>query len=187
MTPSPDVPKLPFASLSDEGDFRQLFGVVYAELRRMAGHYFQNERADHTLQPTALVNELFLRWCRHRPKNCTNPAQFFGAASRAMREILIEHARHTNAQKRGGDWQRLSLEDVDAALPEGPDYRAIDEALRVFEIQDPLAGQIVELRIFGGLSTKEIAELLGMGVSTVGREWTAAKRWLENRLKGHAV
>lgn len=168
-------------------DPSEMIGPFYGELRRMAAHYFQNERGDHTLQPTALVHELYLRWSAHPPKNITNRAQFFGAASRAMRQLLIEYARRHGAQMRGGQWQKIALDDFDAPGPEVPDYEAIDRALCAFEKQDPRGAQIAELRIFGGLSSREIAETLDMGESTVRQEWTRAKEWIEEKLRAGNV
>jgi RNA polymerase sigma factor (TIGR02999 family) len=165
----------------------EVFGVLYGELRRMAGHLFQNERPDHTLQPTALVHELFIRWSHNPPKEFVSRAHFFGVASRAMREILVEWARHTKTLKQGGGFLRTALEEIDMAAAEAPDYEVIDQAVRALEIHDRKAGQIAALHIFGGLSSTEIAEIHGMGASTVRGEWTFAKRWLENWLKAHAV
>jgi RNA polymerase sigma factor (TIGR02999 family) len=174
---------VPFPTATHDRELSEVFSLLYGELRRMAGRLFQNERPDHTLQPTALVHELFLRWSHHPPKEIVSQAHFFGAASNAMRQILVERARHTKTLKLGGHIQRVALEEIDVAAPEKPDYEWIDEALGAFEVQDPQAGQIAALRIFGGLSTTEIAEVLGMGASTVRREWTLAKRWLENWLR----
>src|SRR5207253_752246 len=116
-------------------------------LRRMAARHFLLERTGHTLQPTALVNELFLRLYERGPERYKNRAHFFGVAARAMRQILVEHSRHVNAQRRGGGWLKIPLEGLEITSSEPVDYFAIDEALTRFEALDPRAGEIVELRV----------------------------------------
>jgi RNA polymerase sigma factor (TIGR02999 family) len=187
MASFPSQVSFPFPTVSDERELSEVFGLLYGELRRMAGCLFQNERPDHTLQPTALVHELFIRWKDNPPKEFVTRAHFFGVAARAMREILVEWARHTKTLKQGGHLQRIAPEEIDLAMAEAPDYEVIDQAVRALEIDDRQAGQIAALHIFGGLSTTEISEILGMGASTVRREWTFAKKWLENWLKAHAL
>jgi len=187
MASFPSQVSVSFPTASDDRELSEVFSLLYGELRRMAGRLFQNERPDHTLQPTALVHELFIRWSSNPPKEFVSRAHFFGVASRAMREILVEWARHTKTLKQGGHLRRIGIDEFDTAMTEAPDYEVIDRAVRALEGHDRQAGQIAALHIFGGLSTTEIAEILGMGASTVRGEWTFAKRWLENWLKAHAV
>ena len=163
--------------------FSQLIRVLYQELRQIAAHYFQHERPDHTLQPTALVHELFIRLGTHGPERYHNRAHFFGVAARAMRQILVERARAHGAQKRGGPWQRVPLEETGLAAGAGPDYLALHEALDKLERLQPDLAELVEFRVFGNLTFDEIAKLLGKGNSTVRRDWSIAKKWLEQQLE----
>lgn len=156
---------------------------VYEELRRLASGYLHNERAGHTLQPTALVHEAYLRLVDQRTVNWENRAHFLGVAARIMRRVLLQHAEARGASKRGGGATCLEL---DAALHVF-DQREISAAtlnttLRELEAFDPRQGQIVELRFFGGLSIEETAEVMGISPATVKREWTVAKMWLEREM-----
>jgi RNA polymerase sigma-70 factor (ECF subfamily) len=162
----------------------ELIASFYTELRRIAAQHFRNERADHTLQPTALVHELFLEWSAHPPRGMTNPAAFFGFAARKMRQILVDGARRRRAKKRAGDWQKIPIDGIDMPVPEMLDYEAIDRALRAFESEHPRAARIVELRIFAGLSSAEIAQLLDMGESTVRADWSRGKVWIQEKIQG---
>jgi RNA polymerase sigma factor (TIGR02999 family) len=156
--------------------------VAYAELRRIAGSLFKQERVDHTLQPTALVHEVYIRLTRQGPPTYENRAHFFSTAARAMRQILVDYARAHNADKRGGPGPRPSL-SADVQAPNPPDYPAIDSALKQLTIKKPQAAQIAELRIFVGLSSQETAEVLGMASSTVRAHWAVARAFLEKQLE----
>lgn len=156
---------------------------LYYELRRVAGQLFRKERPDHTLQPTALIHETFIRLCEHGPLKYKNRAHFFGVISRTMRRILIEHARKHAALKRGGDWQRIPFERADVVLGQNLDVLALDDALTRLSGFDQRLCQIVEFRFFCGFSTREVAELLDCGESTVRRDWGIAKVWLQRELE----
>lgn len=168
----------------DQAALDRLMPLVYSELRRLANNYLRRERANHTLQPTALVNEAYLRLVDQKNARWQNRAQFFGVAAQLMRRILVDHARTHQAQKRGGsDQQRLSLTNVDraAAKPE-IDLLALHEALNELAEMDPQQSRIVELKFFGGLSIEETAEVMGIGHATVERDWKMARAWLRNKL-----
>ncbi len=169
---------------SDSPDLAEALPAVYAELRRLAGGYLRGERSDHTLQPTALVHEAYLRLHNQRNVDWANRAQFLGIAAKMMRRILLDHAIAHRAEKRGSGAPRVSL---DSALEvcerqEIPAIR-LNEALQSLEAIDPRQAQVVELRFFGGLSVPEIGELLSISPATVKREWTIAKLWLERELR----
>lgn len=168
------TPPMPLA------DFVQ---IAHSELRRIAGSYFQNERAHHTLQPTALVGEVFIRLSIRGPETYINRAQFFAAASRAMRQILVEYARARNTAKRGGLLPKVPLEAVDVTAPSCPDYLAIDSALAHLEATHSRSAEIASMRIFAGLSVEEVAEALGLAPSTVRVHWNSARAWLQNQLQ----
>ncbi len=161
----------------------ELFPLIYDELKRVAGNKLKNERADHTLQPTALVHEAYLRLISQESVDWANRVQFFGIASEMMRRILTNHAAARNTDKRGG--QNLKVE-LDEALMfttgRGVDLIALDKALTELAEIDPQQAQIVELRFYTGLKVEEVAELLKISDSTVKREWRMAKAWLFNRL-----
>ncbi|HKQ80177.1 MAG TPA: sigma-70 family RNA polymerase sigma factor [Blastocatellia bacterium] len=161
----------------------ELMPVIYDELRRLARGHLRRERPGHTLQPTALVNEAYLRLVDQSKVNWQNRAHFFGAAARLMRQILINHAEARRAAKRGGEAERVSLHDADHfAAGHEIDLIALNEALRHLERIDPQQGQIVELRYFSGLTIEEIAEVVGVSTATVKREWNAARAWLRREL-----
>jgi RNA polymerase sigma factor (TIGR02999 family) len=163
----------------------QLYQAVYAELRRIAGALMNRERRDHTLQPTALVNEAYLRLVDQTRVQWEGRAHFFGIASRAMRQILVDHARRHGAHKRGGGWHRITL---DENLPERTDHAL--EILELHEALEKLAGEdermarVVELRIFGGLLAREAALVLGVSKRTVDDDWRVARMWLGRELAG---
>ena len=169
----------------DEHARDQLFAVVQPELRQIAANLLQRERRDHTLEPNALVNELCLRLFRNQPISYQNRAHFFAIAAQTMRRILIDHARARVTSKRGGEQQRVPLSDVDGwtVLTPSEDLLALDAALSALEAADPRAARIVELRFFGGLREDEVAEVLGVSVITVKRDWKAARAWLVGRLQ----
>jgi RNA polymerase sigma factor (TIGR02999 family) len=168
----------------DQSALDRLMPLVHAELRRLANNYLRRERVNHTLQPTALVNEAYLRLVDQRNARWQNRAQFFGVAAQLMRRILVDHARLHQAQKRGGsDQQRLSLTNVER-MTDKPDVDllALHEALNELAEVDPQQGRIVELKFFGGLSIEETAEVLKIGHATVERDWKMARAWLRNKL-----
>ncbi len=174
------------SSLRSGGDvaFEDLFPLVYDELRKIAGGYFSRERSDHTLQPTALVHEAFLRLSKQSAIDFESRTHFFGVAARLMREILIDHARRHNSEKRGGESRtRITL---DGAVYFGDkkqlDVLAIDEALTILESLDERQARIVEMKFFAGLNVDEIAEVLQISPATVKREWSSAKLFLSRTL-----
>ena len=167
----------------DETVERQLFPLVYDELRRLARSHLRRERADHTLQPTALVNEAYLRLVGQTRVDWQNRAHFFGIASHMMRRILVDHARAHKAARRGGGARNITLDDE--AVPGGSrdvDLIALDDALETLAELDPKGLRVVELRYFGGLTIEETAEVIGASESTVKREWRAARAWLSREL-----
>jgi RNA polymerase sigma factor (TIGR02999 family) len=156
-----------------------LLPLVYQELRRLAASYLRRERPGQTLQPTALVNEAYLRLLKDRPDRWQNRAHFCAIAAHSMRQILIERARARHAQKRGGERARVTLDDALVAGGERSiDLLALDEALTRLASIDPQQSRIVELRFFGGLTMDETAEVMHISPATVGREWRMAKAWL---------
>jgi len=161
----------------------QLMPLVYDELHRLAEAYLRRERREHTLQPTALVNELFLKFFDQNSMSWQNRAQFFGIAAQLMRRILVDHARAHYSAKRGGDRFAVSLKDVAAfgAQPDA-DLLALHDVLNQLEEIDPTQGRIVELRFFGGLTIKETAEVMRISHATVEREWRTAKAFLKREL-----
>ena len=157
----------------------RLMELVYPELRRLAAHYMRLERGNHTLQATALVHEAYLKIFGSEPVDWQNRAHFFAVAAQQMRRILVDHARAREADKRGGGRIRLSIEDVKGLTKKrDQDVVALDEVLQRLEKLDPRAGRAVELRFFGGLSEKEAAEVLGISVATLKRDWEFARAWL---------
>ena len=168
------------------GDLRardDLVPLVYRELRRRAAGYLRHERPDHTLAPTALVHEAYLRLVGQQRVAWQNRAHFFGVAAQMMRRILVDHARAHHAAKRPGAGLRVVLDErTGVAQPPDCELLMLDRVLNELATLDPRQGQIVELRYFGGLSEEEVADVLGMSRSTVTREWQAARAWLYRRL-----
>jgi len=168
------------------GDARapeRLMPFVYDELRRLARAFLSRERDGHTLQPTALVNEAYLRLVGQRSVNWQNRAHFYGIAASMMRRVLIDHARAHATEKRGGAAVHLSLEDVQVPLEErAAGLLALDEALGRLALMDERKCKVVEMRFFGGLSDEEIAEALGVTTRTVLRDWKKARLWLYREL-----
>ena len=161
---------------------RDLFAQVYEELRRVAANALRQERADHTLQPTALVHEAFLRLARAESLAILSRAHLFALAAQAMRRILVDHARTHRAQKRGNGL-RVSIDDIDPASPAPDvDLLALDRALVALAAIDPRQAQIVELRFFGGLTVDAVAEVVGVSARTVKREWHMARAWLKREM-----
>jgi RNA polymerase sigma factor (TIGR02999 family) len=174
----------------DQKALDKLMPLVYSELRRLASNYLRRERQNHTLQPTALVNEAYLKLIDQKNAHWQNRAQFYGVAAQLMRRILVDHARQHQAAKRGGsDQQRLSITSAgriggkrlatDAAI----DLLALHEALEELTAIDPQQGRIVELKFFGGLSIEETAEVMSIGHATVERDWKMARAWLRRKLE----
>ena len=162
-----------------------LFRRVYQELRRLAGYYMRSERRDHTLQPTALVHEAYLRLIDQRNLPGESRAHFFAVAANVMRRILIDHARAHRANKRGGRDVKVSLDDAPAIALDDPQYLLdMDQALDRLAALDPRQAKIVELRFFGGLSVEEAADILGVARRTVNRDWRIARGWLRRQLTG---
>ena len=164
----------------DQAALDRLMPLVYSELRRLATNYLRRERQGHTLQPTALVNEAYLRLVDQRNAKWQNRAQFFGISAQLMRRILVDHARQRQAVKRGGsEQQRLSITSAEKILKEsGVDLLALNEALDELAKMDPQQSKIVELKFFGGLSIEETAEVLSISHATVERAWKMARAWL---------
>jgi RNA polymerase sigma factor (TIGR02999 family) len=170
-------------SNGEEKALDELLPLVYDELHRLAVTYLRRERREHTLQPTALVNELFLKFSEQHSMSWQNRAQFFGVAAQLMRRILVDHARAHFADKRGGDRFYVSLRNIAAfgAEPDA-DLLALHDALNKLAEIDPTQARIVELRFFGGLTIKETAEVMGISHATVEREWKIAKAYLKREL-----
>jgi len=166
-------------SVGREGALDLLLPAIYAELKRLAASYLRRERVDHTLEPTALVHEAFLKLVDQRDVQWQNRAHFFGIAAQAMRRILVDHARAHAAAKRGSGERAVPLEEALVAIPGlDVDLLALDEALNRLTAIDAMQGRVIELKFFGGLTIGEIAAVLHVSPATVGREWTLAKAWL---------
>lgn len=162
----------------------RLFPLVYRELRRIAAMQMRSERSDHTLEPTALVHEVFLRLAGAEGVQPKNRSHFFAIAAQAMRRILVDHARRRKAQKRGQGERPSVLVDVPDATADPDGYVvALHEALQELAELDPRQARIVELRFFGGMTIEEAAESLGLGHATVERDWKLAKAWLHRRIQ----
>jgi RNA polymerase sigma factor (TIGR02999 family) len=173
----------------EPGASEELLPLVYAELRRLAAARMANEAAGQTLQPTAVVHEAWLRLVATGRTTWQNRAHFFAAAAEAMRRILIENARRKARLKRGGGMERVNLDDIELAAA-GPDEKIllVDEALQKLDAEDPETARTVTLKFFGGLTNKEVGELLGLTERTIERQWAYAKAWIfqEIRLSGDA-
>ena len=166
-------------SNGDQTAYERLVPMVYAELHRLAHHYMNRERVDHTLQTTALVNEAYVRLVDQKRMQWQNRAQFFGICAELMRRILVDYARQQQYQKRGGGAQRVTLEETSQVTEEKTaDLVALDEALTRLAKFDPRKALVVELRFFGGLNVDETAEVMGIHSNTVIRDWSAARSWL---------
>jgi len=170
----------------EQGDRRaadELLPLVYEELRRLAGQKMARESPGHTLQPTALVHEAWLRLGGEENQRWDSRGHFFAAAAEAMRRILIEHARSKKAVKRGVDFERVNFENVDVAiLAEGKEFLLLNDALEKLEREDPEAAQVVKLRFFDGLTNEEAGKVLGVTDRTSKRYWTFARAWLFQEL-----
>ena len=164
-----------------------LIPIVYDQLHRLAAQHFRRERQGHSLQPTAIVNEAYLRLVKAEVAY-ENRVHFFGVASRLMRQILVEHARRRDAAKRGGLQQRITLDDRLVVAPqEEVDLVALDDALQLLATLDDRQSKIVELRYFGGLSVDETAEVLGISPRQVKRDWSSARLFLQREITRKSV
>jgi len=167
----------------DQKALEALVPLVYNELHGLAHHYLRGERADHTLQTTALINEAYLRLVEQGPFRSQNRAQFVALAATLMRQILVDYARSHRSAKRGNDC-KVTLHDEPAVVKnEGMDVLALDDALKQLAERDPQQSQIVELRFFAGLTVEETAALLDISPATVKRDWSMARAWLSRRIK----
>lgn len=183
-SPSEVTALLTQLSKGDNTVIERLMPLVYDELHRRASRYMRQERVGHTLQPTALVHEAYLKLVEQREPNFKNRAHFFAVAAKLMRRILIDHARARLSSKRGGEQSPISLEaafQIRSDTPSG--LLAVDDALQKLEALDPRQEQIVEMRFFGGLTVEETAEVLGVSTRTIEREWTMARAWLYIQLR----
>lgn len=161
----------------------ELVSLLYDELHQLASYYFRRERAEHTLQPTALVHEAYLRLATQKDVVWKNRNHFLGVAAQVMRRILVDHARSREAAKRGGGTRQVTLERaVVLAEERAPELLALDEALSRLTPFDPQQAQIVELRFFGGLTVEETAQALSISPATVKRDWSMAKAWLSREI-----
>lgn len=188
----PQAPKTDVSQLlvlwseGEAGALEQLLPLVYAELHRIAGCQLRRERREHTLNPTALVHELYLRLVDQRRATWQNRAQFFALAARLMRRVLVDHARSRQADKRGGSATHVSLEEAgdQPGVAAVADVLAVDEALERLAGQDPEQVRMIELRFFAGLTVEETAHVLERSPRTVKREWRLARAWLYRELRG---
>ena len=161
----------------------RLFHLVYDDLRGVAGNLFRKERVNHTLQPTALVHEAYMRLVDAQRIDWQGKAHFLAVSAKVMRRVLVEHARKHNAAKRGGDQQRITLDEELQVVGDSPlAVIELDDALSRFAALDERASRVVELRVFGGLSVKEAAEVLGVSPRTVDQDWSVARMWLAREL-----
>jgi RNA polymerase sigma factor (TIGR02999 family) len=182
---APDVTQILQEIRDGDGDApARLMPLVYDELRRLADHYLRQERPDHTLQPTALVHEAYLKLVDQTSVDWQNRAHFFGVSAQVMRQILVDHARRHRASKRGGLQQKLTLEEaIDYSQPLDVDLVALDDALTALAQFDARQSKIVELRFFGGLTIEETAVALGISPATVKVDWGMAKAWLRREIR----
>lgn len=174
------------AADGDSAVARELFPIVYEELRRLADSYFRQERGSHTLQPTALVHEAFIKLVDQTSIQWEGRNHFFALAAKVMRNLLVNHAVGKGRAKRGGGWTQVSLEDIPLASPEGKDLDvvALDKALTNLAALDERKARLVELRFFGGLTSEDAAGVLGISRTTASEDWRMARAWLGRELKG---
>jgi len=175
-------------SNGDDAALEQLIPAVYQELRRMADHYLRGEDSGHSLQPTALVHEAYLRLIDQTKVEWQNRAHFFGVAAQMMRRILIDHAKAKHRVKRGGTAVKVMLdENVNFTRERASELLALDDALQSLARMDERKSRIVELRYFGGLTVEETAQVLGISDKTVMRDWNLAKAWLYRELTSNSA
>ena len=168
----------------DEDALSRLTPLVYEELHRLAAAYMRREKAGHTLQTSALVNEAYIKLVDSSRVHWQNRAHFFAVAAQLMRRILVDFARKRQFQKRGGDWRQVTLDEgLGGAARLDSDFVALDEALQELAKLDPRKARVIELRFFGGLSLEETSEALQVSTDTIGRDWRAARAWLARELK----
>lgn len=172
-------------SHGDRAALDELMPLVYQELRKLAGSYLNSERPDHTLQPTALIHEAYLRMIGNNMPQWQSRAHFFGVAARLMRQILVDHARTRHATKRGGDRQKISLDDAPQvfAQVDAAELLALDDALTKLAAFDQRRSRILEMRAFGGMSVEETAQALGVSEATIKREMRLAQAWIRRELE----
>jgi RNA polymerase sigma factor (TIGR02999 family) len=171
-------------SNGDPEALNRLMPLVYDELHRLASRYLRHERRGHSLQTTALVHEAYLKLVDQKKANWHNRVQFFAAAAKVMRHVLVDYARSRNAAKRGGAYCRLSLDEAAISSEEKDgDLLILNEALNTLADIDPQQSRVVELRVFAGLTVEDTAEALGISPRTVKREWSMAKAWLHQQIK----
>jgi RNA polymerase sigma-70 factor (ECF subfamily) len=183
ITPASITQLLQDSSKGDQAALDALFETVYAELRSLARNYLNSERPDHTLQATALVNEAYVRLFGQETISWQNRAHFFSVAAQVMRNILVDHARRHQAEKRGSGERKLSLDDAVSFFAERDiNLVKLDDALKTLEQLDAKQSRIVELRFFGGLTIEEIAEVLQISSTTISRDWLKAKMWLHSQI-----
>jgi len=169
----------------DAGAAEKLYPLVYAELRRLAGSYMRRERIDHTLQPTALIHEAYIRLANEPGIHWQNRSHFVGLAATVMRRILVDHARRHNAAIHGGSDRKVPLDEVFAvAQARSGEVLAIDQALERLAHESPRQAKVIELRFFAGLSTEETAAVLGIASRSVKRDWALARIWLYKEIGG---
>jgi RNA polymerase sigma-70 factor (ECF subfamily) len=188
MTPSPEevTDLLNDWGNGDQEALNRLMPLVYDELHRLASRYLRHERVGHTLQTTALVHEAYLKLVDQKKANWHNRVQFFAAAAKVMRHVLVDYARSRKAAKRGGEYCRLSLDEAAiSSQDKDADLLVLNEALDNLAAIDPQQSRVVELRVFGGLTVEDTAEALGISARTVKREWSMAKAWLHQQIKNH--
>jgi RNA polymerase sigma factor (TIGR02999 family) len=174
-------------SNGNQAALEELTPLVHEELHRLAHRYMRRERADHTLQTTALVNEAYLRLIDQKHVQCQNRTDFFAIAAQLMRHILVDHARNRHYAKRGGQMHKVSLDEAMTVSQErGADLIALDDALNLLAAIDQRKSKVVELRFFGGLSVEETAEALKISAVTVMRDWSMAKAWLYDAMTNEA-
>ncbi|MBM4318247.1 MAG: sigma-70 family RNA polymerase sigma factor [Deltaproteobacteria bacterium] len=168
-----------------QSDMNELYQAVYPKLKQMAKARMKMERSDHTLQPTALLHEAYIKLCREHDLDWKDRKHFYAIAAKIMREVVIDYARQRRANKRGGkEAVKIELnEQMMGFSSKDPDLIALDDALKVLEAVNPRRAQIVELRYFAGMELEEVAQMLDISVSTIKRDWTAAKLWLYRELK----
>jgi len=184
MTPQSTTELLVEVTHGNRNSLDHLLPLVYDELHRLAEAFMRRERSNHTLQPTALVHEAYMRLIDQRQVNWENRAHFFSIAAETMRRVLVNHAHSSQAAKRGGAETRISLDEA-VSFPEKDeiDLVSLDDALKRLSKFDEQQSRIVELRFFGGLTVKEVATVLDLSTTTVEREWRTARAWLHDQLK----
>ena len=172
----------------DPSALDRVMPMVYAEMRKLAGHYLRQERNGHTLQPTALVHEAYFRLVGQNQPEFQNRAHFLGVAAHAMRQILIDHARTRNAAKRGGGEGVFSIEEgMDSAMERPSALIQVDDALQALELHDKRKAQLIEMRFFGGMTAEESAEVLNLPVQKIRSELRVAQAWLKRELDNRAT